>query len=300
MDQALLKKHYPFESKYLSLGHGRLHYIDEGKGETLVFVHGNPSWSFLFRNLIKELRASYRCVAVDHIGMGLSDKPGDDGYEYTLERRVDDLEALLAHLGLKDGLTFVLHDWGGMIGLAAAVRCPSRVSRLVLMNTAGFLLPPGGMLPWQLKLARGPLGEVLVRGFNAFSAGAARTCVTKAPLDAEVSALLTGPYASWGERISTIRFVQDIPLAPGDRAWALAKATQDGLDTLKAVPKLICWGEKDFVFDAKFLAEWRRRCPEAEVHAFPEAGHYVLEDEGPAVLAHVKRFLAAHPLQRAA
>lgn len=300
MDQALLKKHYPFESKFLDLGHGRMHYIDEGKGETLVFVHGNPSWSFLFRGLIRELRATHRCVAVDHIGMGLSDKPGDDGYEYTLENRVKDLEALLAHLGLKDGLTFVLHDWGGMIGLAAAVRDPRRLSRLVLMNTAGFLLPPGGMLPWQLKLTRGPLGEFLVRGFNAFSAGAARTCVTKAPMDPEVRELFTAPYGSWGDRISTLRFVQDIPLAPGDRAWDLAKATQDGLDTLKLVPKLLCWGEKDFVFDAKFLAEWRRRCPEAEVHAFPEAGHYVLEDEGPAVLAHVRAFLAAHPLKAAA
>lgn len=293
MDKSALRRHYPFDSKWLDVRPGiRMHYIDEGRGEPLVFVHGNPSWSFLFRGLLGELRATHRCVAVDHIGMGLSDKPGDDKYEYTLESRVKDLEALLGHLGLTDGVTFVLHDWGGMIGLAAAVRCPRRVKRLVLMNTAGFLLPPGGMLPWQLKLARGPLGEVLVRGFNAFSAGAARTCVAKAPLEPEVRALFTGPYASWDERISTLRFVQDIPLGPADRAWALAKSTQDGLDSLKAVPKLICWGEKDFVFDLKFLAEWRRRCPEAEVHAFPDAGHYVLEDEGPAILAHVKRFLA--------
>lgn len=292
MDRALLAKHYPFESRWLERPYGRLHYIDEGRGEPLVFVHGNPSWSFLFRNLVKDLRATHRCVALDHIGMGLSDKPGDDRYEYTLESRVKDLEALLAHLGLTDGLTFVLHDWGGMIGLAAAVRDPRRVKRLVLMNTAGFLLPPGGLLPWQLKLARGPLGAVLVRGFNAFAEGAARTCVTKAPLPREVRALFTAPYDSPANRISTHRFVQDIPLAPGDRAWAMAKATQDGLDTLKSVPKLICWGEKDFVFDARFLAEWRRRCPEARVHAFPDAGHYVLEDEAPAVLALVKSFLS--------
>ncbi|TPW20181.1 MAG: haloalkane dehalogenase [Elusimicrobia bacterium] len=265
MDAALLRKHYPFESKFLELGHGRMHYIDEG-----------------FRNLVKDLRATHRCIALDHIGMGLSDKPGDDRYEYTLERRVADLETLLEKLGLKDGVTFVLHDWGGMIGLAAAVRDPRRVSRLVMMNTAGFLLPPGGMLPWQLKLTRSPLGEVLVRGFNAFAAGAAKTCVTKAPMSAEVSALFTAPYGSWTERISTLRFVQDIPLGPTDRAWAVAKATQDGLDTLKSVPKLVCWGEKDFVFDAKFLAEWRRRCPEAEVQAL------------------VKAFLSAHPLQKVA
>lgn len=295
MDDALLRKHYPFQSRRLDIGGHKLHYIDEGRGEPVLFVHGNPSWSFLYRGLVSALAPSYRCVALDHIGMGLSDKPDDGRYDYTLERRVQDLTEAVEALGLGAGLTLVLHDWGGMIGMAYAVRHPERVSRIVLGNTAAFLMPPGGLLPWQLSLTRSPLGALLVRGFNAFSAGAARLCATKRPMSPEVRALYTAPYGSWADRIATLRFVQDIPLRPGDRAWDCAKATQDGLERLARVPKLVLWGGRDFVFDAKFLAEWRRRCPEAEVHAFPEAGHYVFEDEPEACALLVKGFLAAHP-----
>lgn len=301
IDAELLKSHYPFQSRFLDLDGLRMHYVDEGRGDPIVFVHGNPSWSFLYRGLISALRPTHRCVAFDHIGMGLSDKPGDERYEYTLERRVTDLEAALENLGLRSGLTLVLHDWGGMIGMAAAVRRPERIKRLVLMNTAAFLMPPGGFLPWQLKLARDSrLGAFLVRGFNAFAFGATMTCVTKRPMSADVRRLFTAPYASWAERIATLRFVQDIPLGPEDRAYAIAKATEDGLARLSEVPKLILWGEKDFVFNAKFLAEWKLRCPEAVFHTFPDAGHYLPEDEGPAVAALIREFLAAHPLQRAA
>ena len=296
MDDALLRKHSPFQSRYLDRGGLKLHYIDEGAGEPVVFVHGNPSWSFMYRGLVKSLAPAYRCVAPDHIGMGLSDKPGDDRYEYTLERRVADLEALLDSLSLTKGLTFVLHDWGGMIGMSYAVRNPQRVSRIVLANTAAFMMPPGGLLPWQLSLARSPLGALLVRGFNAFSAGAARFCVTRRPMDPEVRSLYTGPYGSWADRIATLRFVEDIPMAEGDRAWAYARETQDRLAGLAAVPKLVLWGGRDFVFDAKFLAEWRRRCPEAEFHEFPASGHYIVEDEPEACARLVKGFLAAHPI----
>ncbi|MBI3296865.1 MAG: alpha/beta fold hydrolase [Elusimicrobia bacterium] len=300
MEASALKAHYPFQSRWLDLGGLRMHYVDEGAGEPVVFVHGNPSWSFLYRGLIESLRPAYRCLAFDHIGMGLSDKPDDDRYEYTLERRVADLETALDRLDLREGVTLILHDWGGMIGMAAAVRRPERVARIVLMNTAAFLMPPGGLLPWQLKLARDSrLGALLVRGFNAFSLGATLTCVTKRPMSPEVRRLYTGPYGSWADRIATLRFVQDIPLGPGDRAYALAKATEDGLGRLGAIPKLIAWGERDFVFDAKFLAEWKRRCPEAEFHTFPDAGHYLPEDEGPAVAALIRDFLAVHPLPRA-
>ncbi|MBI5597817.1 MAG: alpha/beta fold hydrolase [Elusimicrobia bacterium] len=295
MDDALLRKHYPFKSRFLDIAGHRLHYIDEGSGEPVVFVHGNPSWSFLYRGLVSALSPAYRCVALDHIGMGLSDKPGDDRYDYTLERRVADLDALLRHLSLTKGLTLVLHDWGGMIGMSYAVRHPERISRIVLANTAAFMMPPGGLLPWQLALARSALGALLVRGFNAFSAGAARFCVTKRPMSREVRSLYTAPYGSWAERIATLRFVEDIPMREGDRAWAFAKATQEGLGGLASVPKLVLWGERDFVFDAKFLSEWRRRCPEAEFHAFPESGHYIFEDEPEAAARLVKGFLAAHP-----
>jgi haloalkane dehalogenase len=278
----------------VSGGH-RYHYIDEGQGEAVVMVHGNPTWSFVFRHLIAGLRDRYRVIAPDHIGCGLSDKPDDSQYEYRLRRRVDDLDALVEHLGLRS-LTLVLHDWGGMIGMAWASRHPERVKRLVILNTASFLMPQGKKLPWSLWLVRNtPLGPVLVRGLNAFSRGAVRYCVCK-PLAPEVRAGYLKPYGSWKDRLAVLRFVQDIPLAPGDCGYDLVRSVQDGLHRFQDVPMLICWGAKDFVFDDHFLAEWQRRFPRAEVHRFADAGHLVLEDAGDRILPLVRDFFLRHPV----
>lgn len=287
---------YPFESRYLPGPAGRLHYLDEGQGDPLVFVHGNPSWSILFRDLVRELRSEYRCVAPDHMGMGLSDKPGDDRYRYTLSSRVDDLERLLDSLGLRGGLTLVLHDWGGMIGMAYASRHPDRVRRLVITNTAAFLNPKGLRLPWQLKLARdSSLGALLVRGANAFALGATYLCSRS--MSPQVRRAYCAPYGSWADRIATLRFVQDIPLVPSDPSYPVVQQVEEGLGRFADRPMLVCWGERDFVFDGAFLAEWVRRFPKAEVRRFPEAGHYLFEDAGPEILAAVRRFLAANPLR---
>jgi haloalkane dehalogenase len=287
---------FPFRPNFLEVPGARMHFVDEGRGEPVVMLHGNPTWSFYYRDLILALRDDYRTVVPDHVGCGLSDKPGDDRYEYTLDRRVADLETLLDSLGLTSGLTLVLHDWGGMIGMAYASRHPERVQRLVVLNTAAFLLPPGKRLPFSLWLCRNtPLGALLVRGFNAFSRGAVRYCAVR-PLDPAVRAGYLAPYDSWTNRVAVLRFVQDIPLGPGDPAYATVRSVGDGLDRFRGVPKLICWGERDFVFDSSFLAEWQRRCPEAEVQRFPDAGHFVLEDAGAAIVPLVRDFLRRHPL----
>src|SRR5512137_1165151 len=124
-----ITKYYPFAGHYLDLDGLRLHYLDEGSGEPVVMLHGNPTWSFYYRNLVLALRDKYRCIVPDHIGCGMSDKPGDDRYDYTLQSRVDDLEALLDSLGVTNGITLVVHDWGGMIGMAYATRHPERIKR---------------------------------------------------------------------------------------------------------------------------------------------------------------------------
>jgi haloalkane dehalogenase len=271
------------------------HYLDEGQGDPVVMLHGNPTWSFYFRNLIAGLRDRYRVIAPDHIGCGLSDRPDDRHYDYCLRRRVDDLEALLNHLGLNERLTLVLHDWGGMIGMAYASRHPQRIARLVILNTAAFLLPPGKKLPWQLWLIRNtPLGPILVRGLNAFVRGTLRYGVVR-PLSPETRAGYLKPYRSWKDRLAVLRFVQDIPLAPGDPSYDLVREVQDGLHRFAQVPMLICWGKQDFVFDDHFLAEWRQRFPAAEVHRFADAGHLVLEDAGERIVPLVREFLGRHP-----
>src|SRR3954451_972344 len=152
----------------------RLHYLDEGDGEPVVMVHGNPTWSFYYRHLVEALSPSHRVIVPDHIGCGLSDKPDDSRYAYTLASRVDDLDALLDSLDVKRDITLVVHDWGGMIGFAYAVRHPGRIARLVVMNTAAFHMPAAKSLPRALWLCRDtPVGTWMVRGLNAFARGTA-------------------------------------------------------------------------------------------------------------------------------
>ena len=258
----------------------RLHYLDEGEGPPVVMLHGNPSWSFLYRNLAEAVAPTHRVIVPDHIGCGLSDKPDDSRYEYTLASRVDDLEGLLDHLGVREGISLVLHDWGGMIGMAYAARHPERIAKLVVMNTAGFHMPKDKSFPWALHVCRDtPAGAWAVRGLNAFVRGTAWIGCKNERMPRPLRDAYAAPYGSWADRIAIHRFVQDIPLKPGDRAYDLVSFVEGRLDRLAHVPMLIGWGLKDFVFDEPFLREWSRRFPAAEVHRFPRAGHYVLEDE---------------------
>ncbi len=282
---------YPFVSRFLDLDGLRYHYLDEGAGEPVLMLHGNPTWSFYYRRLAMALRDRYRVIVPDHIGCGLSDKPADDRYPYTLDRRARDVEALLDHLNIKRNLTLVLHDWGGIIGMLCAHRRPERISRLIVFNTAAFHLPAGKVFPWPLWLCRNtPLGPWLVRGLNLFCLGASRVC-SRRGLPVAVRRGYLAPYRSWADRIAVLRFVQDIPLAPADPAFALVSDVQAGLAQFRDRPALICWGARDFVFDDQFLRVWRQYLPQAEVHRFADAGHYVLEDAAEEIVPLVQGFL---------
>ena len=288
---------YPFTGHYHDLNGLKYHYLDEGQGETVVMVHGNPTWSFYYRNLVLALRDQYRVIAPDHIGCGLSDKPVDSGYSFTLKQRVDDLEALLEALGLREKITLVLHDWGGMIGMAYASRYPERIARLVILNTGAFPLPAAKKFPLALKICRDTqFGVFLVQGLNAFARIAARVGCKRHPLIKELRDAYCSPYDTWHHRIATLRFVQDIPLAPGDSGYELIQEVADGLHRFAHLPMLICWGELDFVFDRHFRDEWQRRFPAAEVHSYSDCGHYILEDAAEEVIPLIKNFLSLHPL----
>lgn len=288
---------YPFERRFFDLDGLRMHYLDEGAGPPVVMVHGNPTWSFYYRELVKALSPDHRCIVPDHIGMGLSDKPGDERYDYRLGRRVDDLERLLEHLGVTRDVTLVVHDWGGMIGMAWAARHPERVARLVILNTAAFPLPTERPFHWPLKLTRTPVGGLLVKRLNAFAEVAARTCVTRAPMPRDVRRAYTAPYDTPENRIATLRFVQDIPLGPGDPGYALVESTERALHRFADRPAILFWGDKDFVFDEPFLRRWQHHLPKAEVVRFSDCGHYVLEDASAEIVPRVRQFLADHPIE---
>lgn len=282
---------YPFAGKFLDIGGFKCHYLDEGNGRPVLMLHGNPTWSIYYRNLIVALRASYRCIAPDHIGCGLSEKPDDSRYRYTLRRRVEDLEEFLDALGLKERLTLVLHDWGGMIGMAYATRHPEAIAKIVLLNTAAFHLPKGKSFPFPLWLSRTCLGSFLILHFNAFSRGAAYLCCARKKMPRALRDAYCFPYDSRENRIATLRFVQDIPLRKGDEAYRIVSEVQNDLRRLQDKPVLICWGERDFVFDVRFLHEWIKYFPAAQVHRFPDCGHYVLEDAADEIAGLIANFI---------
>jgi haloalkane dehalogenase len=287
---------YPFEGRIFDLGGLAYHYLDEGAGEPVVMVHGNPTWSFAYRNLVQALHDDYRAIVPDHIGCGLSEKPDDTRYRYTLEQRVSDFGAFLDHLDLEGPLTLVAHDWGGMIAMAWAVRQPERVGRIILMNTAAFHLPADMRLPVALWFVRNTrIAPYLVRRFNLFSRGASWLAPARR-MPRPIRQAYCAPYDSWENRIATLRFVQDIPLEPGDPSYDTVSEVAAGLERFRDTPILLLWGERDFVFKTKVLSLFEEIWPHAEVHRFPDAGHYVLEDAGAEIAPRIRDFLKRHPL----
>ena len=283
---------YPFANHFFTQRSGfRQHYLDEGKGQPMVMVHGNPSWSFLYRDMVKAFRDDYRCIAPDHLGCGLSDKPETGAFTYTLKEHVDNLEALIDSLNLSEPLNLVVHDWGGAIGMGYATRHPDKVRRLVILNTGAFRLPADCPFPWPLWLFRNSqLGACINRKLNAFSFVASHTCTVKS-LSRKIRHGFRAPYDNPGNRVATTRFVQDIPLAPGDPSYDELLRIENGLAALTSKPAIILFGRKDFVFGRYFYNEWRQRFPDAEAHSF-HAGHYLLEDVGDKVFGLVRAFFA--------
>jgi haloalkane dehalogenase len=253
-------------------------------------VHGNPTWSFYYRTLVPEIGTTHRVIVPDHVGCGLSDKP--QNYTYTLEQHIRNLETLIAHLGLHD-VTLVLHDWGGAIGMGYATRHPENVRHFVIFNTSAFYLPA---VPFVLKLARSPvLGAFILRGLNGFARLAGRVAlVHHERMTPQVRAGYLAPYDSWHNRIAIYRFVQDIPLADDHPTRATIDAIDAKLHLFRDRPMLIIWGARDFVFTVKsFLAGWRARFPDADVHILDDAGHYVVEDAHERILPLVTDFLSS-------
>ncbi len=265
---------YSFASKYLQLSQGRLHYLDEGAGPAVVLVHGNPTWSYYYRNLVKTLSSRFRVIVPDHLGCGLSDKPLD--FDYTLENHIDNLLLLLNHLEI-ERTSMVVHDWGGPVGLGAAADEGVELEKLVILNTAAFR---STRIPFRIRICRWPLiGKFLVQGLNGF-AGAAVFMAVEKKMAKEVAKGYLSPYDSWNHRLAVYEFVKDIPMNPAHRSYSTLVQIEKSLENLKnrRVPAAIFWGGKDFCFNDYFYEQWKDRMPEAEFHYFKDWGHYVLED----------------------
>jgi cis-3-alkyl-4-acyloxetan-2-one decarboxylase len=282
---------YPFTPRSFPRGEHRLSYLDEGAGEPVVMLHGNPTWSFYFRNVVLALRDRFRCIVPDHIGCGLSDKPPITQYDYSLKSRIDDVEALLEHLGIRENITLIVQDWGGMIGMAYATRHPERIKRIIASNTGAFPLPKSKPFPWSLWLGRNTkLGVWLILKRNAFCRLAAKWNVTRKPLPADVREMYLKPYDSPEHRVAVLKFVQTIPLSPRDPGFDIVSEVEANLAQFRHVPTLLLWGLKDYVFDEHFLKDWQKHFPHAETHTWPDCSHYLFEDAAEEAIAKVVEF----------
>lgn len=276
---------YPFESHFMTIDGHQYHYVDEGTGPVILCVHGNPTWSFAWRRVVREFSATHRVIAVDHIGCGFSDKPQQ--YSYTLDQHICNLSHLIEQLDLTD-ITLVAHDWGGAIGMGAAGRMPERFKQFALMNTAAFL---STRIPLRIAVCRIPLlGAIGVRGFNLF-AGAALKMAVETPLTASAKAGFIAPYDSWKNRIATHQFVLDIPLKPTHPSYQTLADVETSLAQFKNHPMVLVWGEKDWCFTPKFRDEFLEHFPNAKSVPVPDAGHYVFEDAPDQVLSELHGLL---------
>jgi pimeloyl-ACP methyl ester carboxylesterase len=284
---------FPFQPRYAQVAADvRLHYVEEGAGEPVLMLHGNPTWSYLYRRFIPPVaEAGFRAIAVDHMGFGRSDRP--PGHRrYTMRSHVDNLLAFIRELDLRD-LTLVMQDWGGPIGFGAAVEEPDRVARLVIMNTGVGVFPSGTPMPFHEPFRTRGLGEMLGLGANLFVEamfGGMRP-ESATPLVAEA---YRAPFPDYYSRVPILAFARDFPIGHEHPTAAYMHEVAEKVPGLVR-PTLVVWGMQDRAFPPMLLEVWRNLYPHAEVLDLPEARHYLQEDEPEAITARLVEFLRVNP-----
>ncbi|NND97352.1 MAG: alpha/beta fold hydrolase [Pirellulaceae bacterium] len=279
----------PYESKEFDAGGFKLRYLDEGQGdETLLCVHGNPTWSFYYRGVIERFSDARRVIAVDHIGCGRSDKPGRSEFPYRLANHRDNLVALIDHLDLRN-VTLIAHDWGGAIGLSSLVARKERFNRIVLFNTGAF---PPPYVPIRIAACRFPyLGSASMLGLNLFARAAVTMAMSRNRMSSDVARGLLAPYDSWSNRVAIDAFVRDIPMSKRHPTYETLRQLESDLPKLADLPSLLVWGMKDWCFNDVCLKHFQRVWPNATTVAIEDAGHYVIEDAPQETLDAIDAFL---------
>ncbi|MEM9826078.1 MAG: alpha/beta fold hydrolase [Planctomycetota bacterium] len=290
---------FPHPTQYHAIDAQRMAYVDVGPaepatatGRTLLCVHGNPTWGFYYRRVIDSFSKDHRIVAVDHLGCGRSDKPPRDDADYTLAGHRDRLVDLIETRDLKN-VTLLAHDWGGAIGLAAALRTFQRFDSVVLLNTGAF---PPPYLPFRISVCRWPvIGRIGVQGFNGFARAAITMAMSRNKLDPAVAAGLLEPYDNWSHRVAIDAFVQDIPMSPRHPTHDVLKMLEEDLSKWSDHPIDLIWGMRDWCFRPECLRRFEAIWPHARGTEIADAGHYVLEDAPEETLSAIARHLSDLP-----
>jgi haloalkane dehalogenase len=285
---------FPFAPRYHEVNGFAMHFVDEGAGEPVVLVHGDPTWGYLWRRFIPALSQRRRCVVPDHMGMGKSGVP-EQPYPYRLRHHVANLESLLLHLDLRE-MTLVLHDWGGPVGLGFAVRHAERIKRLVLMNTWAFAPWPGGPFPRLLELIRSERGEKFVLEKNGYVEPAlVGTTHHREHLTKTVREAYQAPFPTPESRLALLCWSRDIPVSQTDPSYMEMKQIEEGLSRLRSTPTLLVWGMRDPVLSEPVLRSWQRLYPHATTHELEDASHFLQEDAPERIVGWIAAFLDASP-----
>ena len=289
---------FPWKSRLINVDHGiRQAVVDEGPRDaslTFLLLHGNPTWSYLYREFIRALSPRFRVIAPDHVGFGRSDKPRDPRW-YTLDRHVANLTKLLHELRAQQVVP-VMQDWGGPIGMGWATRHPAQVAGLVVLNTWAFVREPRMKLPLLFKfLVLGKGGWKRAVQSNIFvelflAKGGPRK------LTAEELDPYRAPFPAPDDRVGIARFPQLIPETKNQthESWASMAFIEDNASRLREKPALICWADKDPAFKKPQLARWQHLFAHPDgPHHLPQAGHFLQEDAPGPILAQMQRWADA-------
>jgi len=280
------RQEYPFASHWFTTPVGAMHYVDEGTGDPLVFVHGNPAWSFEFRNVIKEFSKTNRCIAPDLIGFGLSDKPA--GWSYLPKEQAKNLDLFLESLDLIS-ITLVVGDWGGPIGLSYALNHPEKIKNIVITNTWLWSVRSDWYYQAFSRFVGGPIGRWLIRNHNFFAGTIVRALFAdKSRLTPKIHAHYLMPLAKPDERKGSWVFPAEI-IDSSD--WL--QSLWDNHDLLRSKKILIAWGMKDIGFRENELKTWMQAFPDAKVVRFEDAGHFVVEEKPAELIGEMKTLLGS-------
>lgn len=283
---------FPFSPHYHLVDGFAMHYVDEGSGESVVMLHGDPTWGYLYRHFIPALSHMYRCIVPDHLGMGKSEVPQGASF-YHLERRIAHLEALLLHLDVR-GITLVVHDWGGPVGLGFATRHPGRIKRLILLNTWAFAPWPGGPFPRLLELIRSSRGETFVLQKNGYLEPALiGTTFHAEALTEPILEAYRAPFPTPASRLAMLWWSRDIPVAQSDASYAEMERIEHALPLFSETPVLLIWGMQDPVLSPAVLRRWQQVYPHATTHEIEDASHFLQEDAHDRIIRWIEGFLEA-------
>ena len=282
---------FPFAPHYHDMSGFAMHYVDEGQGEPVVMLHGDPTWGYLYRNFIPPLAARARCIVPDLMGMGKSGVPPEP-YPYRLRHHIAHLEMLLLALDVRN-MTLVLHDWGGPVGLGFAVRHPERIHRLVLMNTWAFAAWPGGPLPRLLNIIRSDRGERFVLEKHGYLEPALLgTTFYPEHLTPTVLRAYHAPFPTPASRLALLCWSRDIPLTAADPSYGDMQHIEHGLVQFNNRPVLLVWGMQDPVLPPAVLRQWQCLYPQAHTVKIANASHFLQEDTPEQVVSCITRFLS--------